>query len=99
MLYNKNEKIMKKVQVLKSVEGGSYTKVVLEERLFNALIELDVFNTTFNYLMVSNLLNDELTNKMKIIYSETLSIIKEYGLDKYDIRAHYKFNEAKRLLE
>ena len=86
-----------KVEVKKSIEGGKFKKVIIDKELFDALFEYDKANEVFTYLIF---------NKICDIKSETIEnickkidlcrdVFKSYGLDKYDVRAKYLFEESK----
>lgn len=87
---------MKQVQVKRSIEGGKYQKITIDVELFNALSEYHKLNDVFTYLVVNNLI--DLDSKIFNHFSKTNencgNIFKKYKLDKYDIRAHYIFEEA-----
>ena len=88
-----------KVQVRKSVEGGSYRVVQIEKELMDSLIRFDQVNNTFTFLFVNGMLkmDDDLSDKLLAIIEECKLVFRKYNLDKYDIRAHYKWNDAKLL--
>jgi hypothetical protein len=81
---------MKKIKVMKSIEGGEYKEVIIDKVVFDTLCEYDEVANTFTFLMTRNLLNDTVEKGLRQIYKDCENIFKQYGLDKYDIRAHYK---------
>jgi hypothetical protein len=90
-----------KVEVKKSIEGGKYKNVIIEDELFDALLKYDKLSDTFNFLFVNGLIDtkSELFNNLNKIGDECRNIFRKYNLDKYDVRSIYMFNEAKRLEE
>jgi len=90
---------MKKIKVLKSVEGGMFQTVVIDEKLFSALGRYNRANESFNFLFMNNIIemNDSAFNGIQNIIQECETIFKVYGLDKYDVRANYLFDKAERV--
>lgn len=88
-----------KVQVKKSVEGGSYKVVVIERELMNALMKFDEVNNTFTFLVVNGLtkVDSDIADGLFAISEDCRKVFRKYELDKYDVRANYKWNEAKLL--
>lgn len=88
---------MKKVAIKKSIEGGKFQTVVLDQKLVNALSEFNRANDTYVYLLITKsiiTIGDEVHNKLVQIIEDCKAIFKEYSLDKYDIRANYLFDKS-----
>lgn len=90
-----------KVQVKKSVEGGKYKVVVLEEELVDALLKFDKMNDTATFLIVNRIIavDSDVADELFAIGEECKAVFRKYNLDKYDVRASYKWNESKRVKE
>lgn len=87
---------MKKVAIQKSVEGGEYKTVILDEKLVSSLSDFNKSCETFNFLFFRGIITqgDEVYNKLCKIMDDCESVFKEYGLDKYDKRANYLFESS-----
>ena len=85
---------MKKVRVMKSIEGGEYKEVLLDRVVFDALHEYGEVANTFTFLMTRDLLDDTSIEKFITIYKDCEAVFRQYGLDKYDVRAHYKIKKT-----
>jgi hypothetical protein len=85
---------MKQIKVLKSIEGGEFKSIEIDEKLFNALYDYDKIASTFNFLLSKNFLDDTISEKLKQASNECQIIFREYNLDKYDVSAVYKFEES-----
>jgi hypothetical protein len=85
-----------KIQVKKSIEGGKYKNVIIEDELFDALLKYNRLNETFTFLSTNGLMdmNSDVFGGLSKIDQECSNIFRLYNLDKYDVRAHYKFEEA-----
>ena len=83
-----------KVKISKSVEGGPYEEVVLDKKLVDALFEYNEANKVFLYLHNRGILSDEVKTHIGEVLESSKSIFKEYGLDKYDVRANYLFDKS-----
>jgi hypothetical protein len=90
---------MKKIKVLKSVEGGVFQPVVMDEKLFSALGRYNKANESFNFLFMNGIIkiDDTAFNGIQKIIQECEMIFKVYDLDKYDVRANYLFEKAERV--
>ena len=90
---------MKKIKVLKSVEGGLFHTVEMDEKLFSALGRYNRANESFEFLFMNDIIkmNDDAFNGVQKIIKECETIFKVYNLDKYDVRANYLFDEAERV--
>jgi hypothetical protein len=88
-----------KIQVKKSVEGGKFNVVTIEQELMNALLKFDSMNDTFTFLIVNGIteVNSDVSDKLFAIGDECRLVFRKYNLDKYDVRANYKWNEAKQI--
>lgn len=86
-----------KIKVMKSIEGGEYKEVLLDEVLFDSLLEYKQANESFNYLLTRNILDDKIIDKLGTIIKGCEVIFNQYKLDKYDVRAKYKFEKAKKI--
>lgn len=88
---------MKKIQIKKSVEGGMFQTVVLDKVLVDALYHHTTANDTFVYLLVGKCIitkDDAVYHKLVKIIDDCEKVFKEYGLDKYDVRAKYLFESS-----
>lgn len=86
-----------KVQVKKSVEGGKFKVVILDKELADALVRYNDMNDTLVFLMFNGIIDaksDVMIDLLKID-AECKVIFRKYDLDKYDVRANYKWNESK----
>jgi hypothetical protein len=90
---------MSKVQVKKSVEGGKYKVVILESELVDALLKFDRMNDTATFLIVNGIIkvDSDIADQLFAIGEDCKSVFRKYNLDKYDVRAHYKWNESKKI--
>ena len=90
-----------KIRVKKSVEGGKYKVVVLEEELVDALLKFDRMNDTLTFLLFNRIVvvDGDVTDQLVAIGEECKAVFRKYNLDKYDVRASYKWNESKRVKE
>jgi hypothetical protein len=87
-----------KIEIKKSIEGGKYKKVILDKELVDALYNYDKANEVATYLICNGLVDMKSDVIQKIndkINSCYVIFFEKYKLDKYDVRAHYLFNESK----
>lgn len=89
-----------KVQVKKSVEGGKFREVIIEDELMNALMKFDKANETLTFLIVNGLIkvDSDISDGLFAISEDCRKIFRKYELDKYDVRANYKWDEAKKIV-
>jgi len=86
-----------KVVIKRSVEGGEWRVVVLDKKVVDALYDYNKASETFTYLFITKRVcstGDDVYNKLVQIMNDSENVMKEFGLDKYDKRAHYLFEES-----
>lgn len=88
---------MKKIAIQKSVEGGEFQTVILDEKLVSSLSDFNRTVEAFNFLFFTKSIitkDDVVYNKLCEIMDQCELVFKEYGLDKYDKRANYLFDKS-----
>lgn len=82
-----------KVEIERSIEGGPFIKVILDEELVIALDEYNQMCLAMTYLYERDI--DFPREQLRKIKEDCYSIFRKYDLDKWDVRANYKFDESK----
>ena len=88
-----------KVKVERSIEGSPYQEIIINYELVHALSETQLAHDTWTYLMFRNLLTDDLSKRIMAIVEEQKPVFQKYELGKYELRAHYKFEQSELLNE
>jgi len=85
------------VKVLKSVEGGEFKEVIINRELFDSLFDWEQLSISETFLRSNDIITDDNIKSFNIISDNCQSIFRKYNLNKYDVRAVYKFDEAIKL--
>lgn len=85
-------KEIEKVKILKSVEGSEFKEVILDKELVIALSEWSRLCLSTTWLYENDIKFD--VDKINKISDELTQVFRKYKLDKYDVRANYKFDES-----
>jgi hypothetical protein len=84
------------IWVKRSVEGGKYEFVVFEKELAEAFSKFDSANNSLTFILFNGIagVENDVVKKLGSIVDECSSTFRKYQLNKYDVRANYKWNES-----
>lgn len=90
---------MSEVKISRSIEGEPFQKVILHKELVIALGGHKQVTEAFVFLIETNMIVDEQIPKFKEIISNYEKVFREYGLNKYEVRANYNFDQSELINE
>jgi hypothetical protein len=85
---------MSKVRISRSIEGEAFSDVILDRELVVALAGFNQATESFVFLLEKGWITDDLTMKFKKDLEAYESVFRKYNLNKYEVRANYKFEES-----
>jgi hypothetical protein len=80
------------IKIKRSIEGGKFKTIIIEKELFDALFEYKQVNEAWLYFETRGLKHN--IDEIFKIVDNCENIFRKYNLDKFDVRAKYKFNES-----